>query len=234
MYIKDQGSAVIFLLGARGRGKTTLIKNLLYEKSNIFPIGIAMSGTEDYNHYWSKVFPPTFVYNKLDRDKIKDLLDRQKIAIKYLKVPWAVLLLDDCMDDPKLFREPLFEGIHKNSRHMKLLFINSLQYSLNVQPSLRSNVDICFIMREPSLRNRKILWENYASVIPDFTLFNAIMDQITNDYTSLVIVNNLASTDYKDCVFWYRAKQVPENWKFGASEYWEFHKSRCDFRKIEE
>ena len=69
MYNKDQGGSKIVIIGKPGTGKTTLIASLLYEKRNIFPIGLVMSGTEDSNGYYKKIFPSTFVYNKLNRKK---------------------------------------------------------------------------------------------------------------------------------------------------------------------
>ena len=128
MYNENQGGAKIVVIGKPGTGKTTLISSLLYAKKNIFPIGMVMSGTEDSNGYYKKIFPSTFVYNKLEEDKIEDFIKRQKIAKKHLHNPWAVLLLDDCTDDPKLFNKPLFHGLYKNGRHWKMWYILSLQY----------------------------------------------------------------------------------------------------------
>jgi hypothetical protein len=54
------------------------------------------------------------------------------------------------------------------------------------------------------------------------------MDQITNDYTALYIHNNTASNNLEDCVFWYKAKPVPDSFKFGSQDYWEFHRIRFD------
>lgn len=215
----------------RNTGKSTLITSLLYEKSHIFASGMVCSGTEDSNHHYSQIFPETFIYNKLEKNKIEDFVKRQKIAKKHLQNPWSVLLLDDCTDDPKLFTDPLFQNIFKNGRHYKMWFILSLQYCLDVKPVIRTNIDGTFILRETNLRNRKSLWENYAGIIPDFTMFCEIMDQLTTDYTALYINNATTSNKIEDCVFWYRAKPVPPEFKFGCQDFWEFHNSRFDETK---
>ncbi len=222
---KEQGGSKIVIIGKPGTGKTTLISNLLYHKKHIYPTGLVISGTEDSNGHYSKIFPSTFVYNKLEKDIIDNYIKRQKIAKKYLKNPWSVLLLDDCTDDPRLFNDPLFQGLFKNGRHWKMLFILSLQYCLDVKPVIRTNVDGCFILRETNLKNRKSLWENYAGVIPDFSQFCDIMDQITDDYTALYINNTGQSNKLEDCVFYYKATPV-DNFKFGCDEYWNFHYER--------
>jgi len=105
-------------------------------------------------------------------------------------------------------------------------FILSLQYCLDVKPVIRTNIDGTFILRETNLRNRRALWENYAGVIPDFAMFNDIMDQITNDYTALYIHNATTSNKLEDCIFWYKAKPVPNDFKVGCEEYWDFHNQR--------
>lgn len=226
-----------FLLGSfdvvRNTGKTTLITSLLQEKSHIFPVGEVMSGTEDSNGHYGKIFPSSFVYNALDKQRIVDFVERQKLAKKHISNPWAILLLDDCTDDPKLFNDPLFQGIFKNGRHWKMLFILSLQYSLDIKPVIRTNVDGTFILREPNMKNRKSLWENYAGIFPDFTMFCSALDQLTDDYTAMYIHNALQTNKLEDCVFWYKAKPIPPNFKVGCDEYWLFHEERYDKERLE-
>jgi hypothetical protein len=226
IFDSEKGGSKIFVCGKPGTGKTTLISSILYSKKHIFPVAMVMSGSEDSNGYYRKILPSTFVYNEYNEEKVKDFIRRQKIAKEHLQVPWGVLLLDDCTDDPRIFNKPLQHGIFKRGRHWASLFIFSLQYALDVKPVIRTNVDGIFILREPILKNRKTLWENYASIIPDFNLFCEIMDQITDDYTALYIHNASKSNDWKECVFWYKAKLVPEDFKFGCKEYWDFHKNR--------
>ena len=97
---------------------------------------------------------------------------------------------------------------------------------MDIKPVIRTNVDGVFILRETNLRNRKSLYENYAGIIPDFTMFCAIMDSITTDYTALYIHNATTSNKLEDCLFWYRAKPVPEDFKLGCRDLWKFHRSR--------
>lgn len=219
-----------FLLGTldvvRNTGKSTLIASLLYAKKHIFPVGVAFSGTEDSNGFFRKIMPSSFVFNEYSPDKIELFIKRQKIAKRHIENPWAVIVIDDCTDDPRILATPLQQGIFKRSRHWKQLYILSLQYSMDIKPVIRTNVDGTFILREPSLKNRKSLWENYASIIPDFNLFCQILDKCTDDYCSLFISNMTRSNNWQDCVFFYRAPLIPDGFKFGCPEYWDFHNDR--------
>ena len=229
----NQGGSKIVVIGKPGTGKTVLLSSLLYRKKHIFPVGVVMSGTEDSNGFYNKMFPSTFVYNRLNEKKIETFIKRQKIAKKHLKNPWAVLLLDDCTDDVSILKKPLFHSIFKNGRHWKMLFILSLQYCMDIKPVIRTNVDGTFILRETNLKNRRSLYENYAGVIPDFRMFCSIMDQITDDFTALYINNQSKSNKLSDCIFWYRPKIPPNGFKFGSAEFWEFHYSRFNQNYVE-
>ena len=208
-------------------GKSSLIRSLLYEKSEIFPCGQVYSGTEDSNHAYSQFMPSTFVHNSFNQGAYTDFIRRQKIAKQYLDNPWAVCVWDDITEDERIFNLPLVKGTYKNGRHWKMLHLLSLQYALDIKPVIRTNIDGAFLLRETNKRNRKVLFENYASAIDDYSDFCSIFDQVTNDYTSLYIHNRVQSNSFEDCVFWYKARDdIPENFTFGCKEYWWFHEER--------
>lgn len=213
----------------RNTGKTTLISAILYAKKHIIPVGMVMSGSEDSNGFFGRIFPSTFVYNEYNEDKIYEFIKRQKLAkSQNIANPWAVLIIDDCTDSPAIFKKPLQQGLYKKGRHHALLYILSLQYCMDVPPAVRTNVDGIFILREPILKNRKSLYENYAGIIPDFGIFCDIMDQLTDDYTALYIHNDIRANDWTKCVFWFNATKPPDGFKFGCADYWAFHNERFD------
>jgi len=226
-YMKpDQGGSKIVVIGKPGTGKSVLIASILYAKRHIIPAALAMSGTEDSNGFYRTIMPSTFVYNSYNEEVLRKMIQRQKLAKKHLKNPWLVVLIDDCTDNPGVFRKPLQQGMYKNLRHWAALYILSLQYCMDILPVIRNNVDGVFILRETNLKSRRSLYENYAGIIPSFDLFCQLMDQITDDYTAMYIHNSTTVNDWKECVYWYKASKVPENFKFGVQDYWEFHDQR--------
>ena len=97
-----------------------------------------------------------------------------------------------------------------------------MQYALGVPPSLRTNIDYVFILRENYVSNRKRLYEHYAGMFPTFEIFCQVMDQCTEDYNCLVINNNAKSNKLEDQVFWYKADEHP-SFRIGADEFWKHH-----------
>jgi hypothetical protein len=223
----EKGGSKIFVIGKPGTGKTTLIASIMYHKRDVIPIAMIQSGSEDSNHFYKSFIPNTFIYNEYNEEKLANYIQRQKIARQHIENPWGLCLLDDCTDDPRLFNKPIMQGsVFKKGRHLNTLFIISLQYALDVRPVIRVNIDGTFILRESSLKIRKTIWENYASIIPDFSVFCSIMDQITDDYTALYIHNATTSNNISDCVFYYKATPITKEFKFGHPDFWAFHYDR--------
>ena len=108
-----------------------------------------------------------------------------------------------------------------------------MQYPLGVPPNLRTNIDYTFILREPYLRNKKIIYENYAGMFPTFDSFCQIMDACTENYECLVISNNAKSNKLVDQIFWYKAR---DNGKFKLclQEFWDKSKNYMEKQREKE
>ncbi len=220
-------SSKIVAIGKPGSGKSTLIASVLYNKRHLYPVAQIFSGTESSTGFFKQYVPELFIYNELDTDALEAFVKRQKLAKEYLDNPFALLVVDDCTDDPKVLNRPLFQNLYKNGRHYNMLFILSLQYALDVRPNIRNNIDGTFIFRESNISTRKKIWENFAGVIPDFKTFCKIMDDITGDYTALYIHNQSTSNKLEDCVFYYKAPlNIPAYRWFGCEHYRSFNSQR--------
>lgn len=225
-----KGGSKIIVIGKPGSGKSVLIKDLIYSKRHLIPVGVAISGSEESNKFYEGIFPSPFIYESYDKSILEKLKERQKIAKDNLKAPansWALLVVDDCMDDTRIFKDPVMVGLFKNGRHWNVLTIFASQYCMDTPPSIRTNIDGVFIFRDPNVTNREKIWKNFASVIPTMALFNELMNQLTTDFTAIYIDNQATSNDWTECVFYYRATQRPD-FKFGCADYWTFAHERAD------
>ncbi len=226
---------VCVFIGKRETGKSFLVKDLLYYHKEV-PIGTVISGTEAANSFYGNIVPNLFIHDMYTPEIINNTLKRQKMVIKKINKenanygksnidPRAFLILDDCLYDQSWIRDPNIRSLFMNGRHYKILFIITMQYALGIPPSLRTNIDYVFILRENYVSNRKRLYEHYAGMFPTFEIFCQVMDQCTEDYNCLVINNNAKSNKLEDQVFWYKA-DPHSDFKIGAQEFWEHHNSK--------
>ena len=228
---------VVVLLGKRDTGKSFLVRDLLYYHQDI-PIGTVISGTEEGNGFYTKMVPKLFIHNEYNTAIIENVLKRQRTVLKQVKKemetfkrstidPRAFVILDDCLYDATWTRDKLMRLLFMNGRHWKIMLVITMQYPLGIPPTLRTNIDFVFILRENYIANRKRIYENYAGMFPTFESFCQVMDQCTENYECLVINNNSKSNKLQDQVFWYKAESH-NDFKLGSKEFWELSKGITD------
>jgi hypothetical protein len=228
---------VVVLIGKRDTGKSFLVRDLLYYQQEI-PIGTVISGTEEGNGFYGKMVPKLFVHNEYNSAIIENILKRQRTVLKQIKKemetykrstidPRAFVILDDCLYDNTWSRDKLMRLLFMNGRHWKVMLVITMQYPLGIPPTLRTNIDYVFILRENYIANRKRIYENYAGMFPTFESFCQVMDQCTENYECLVINNNSKSNKLHDQVFWYKADSHGD-FRLGSKEFWELSKGLKD------
>ena len=224
---------VVVLIGRRDTGKSFLVRDLLYYHQDI-PIGTVISGTEEGNGFYNKLVPKLFIHNEYNTSIIENILKRQRSVLKQIKKemeaykrstidPRTFVILDDCLYDATWTRDKMMRLLFMNGRHWKVMLIITMQYPLGVPPTLRTNIDYVFILREPYIANRKRIYDNYAGMFPTFESFCQVMDQCTENYECLVINNNAKSNKLQDQVFWYKA-EAHNDFRLGSKEFWELSK----------
>jgi len=228
---------VVVLIGRRDTGKSFLVRDLLYYHQDI-PIGTVISGTEEGNGFYGKLVPKLFIHNEYNTAIIENILKRQRQVLKQIKKemeqfkrstidPRTFVILDDCLYDNTWSRDKLMRLLFMNGRHWKVMLIITMQYPLGIPPTLRTNIDYVFILREPYIANRKRIYENYAGMFPTLESFCQVMDQCTENFECLVINNNSKSNKLQDQVFWYKA-DAHGDFRLGSKEFWELSKGMKD------
>lgn len=224
---------VIVMIGRRDTGKSFLVRDLLFYHQDI-PIGTVISGTEAGNGFYSHHVPKLFIHDEYNTAIIENILKRQKTVLKQVKReieaykrcnidPRTFVILDDCLYDDKWTRDKMMRLLFMNGRHWKIMLIITMQYPLGIPPTLRTNIDYVFILREPYIANRRRIYENYAGMFPTFESFCQVMDQCTENYECLVINNNVKSNKLHEQIFWYKAENH-KDFKLGSREFWEISK----------
>lgn len=214
--IDSHKSPMILLIGKKDTGKSFLVRDILHHTQDCYPIGTVISGTEVANEFFQHMVPSKLIHDKYKPEIVINVVKRQ-LALKQQRNhtksttmdPRAFLILDDCLFDDSWIRQESTRYVFMNGRHVDLTTMITMQYPLGVPPSLRTNVDFVFILRENIIGNRKRIYENYAGMFPTFDMFCQFMDQCTENFECLVICNSSSSNKLEDQVFWYKASDHP-------------------------
>ena len=116
-----------------------------------------------------------------------------------------------------------------NGRHYGICLIITAQFMGDLPVAFRSNVDYVMVGRTPGIQDRERLWKNFFGAIPTFHMFNAIMDNTTEDYHVLVLDNTVQSNKLEDSIFWYKAPMrgpKQNNFQVGCRAYHQFAQRR--------
>ena len=227
----------IAIIAKSGSGKSWVIRDILFYLKNI-PCGTIIAPTDKMTGFYNDFFPPSFIHHEYKENIIPKLLNRQKKILNNNETrkkkekkpldPRTFLIMDDCMSTKHLWlKDPNVLTIFNEGRHYQLTFILSMQYSLGIQPELRSNFDFVFLLGEDFINNRKKLYEHYAGMFPTREIFDQVFLQVTDNYGCMVINNRLRSSDIKKKVFWYKAKKR-DKFKVGNDKLQKYHDKHFD------
>ena len=222
--------AIIIIIGSRRRGKSWLIRNIIYTMSQRgMPYGKIFSGTEIASPFFSSFFPSLYISKEFNDSEFKIMFDSQAKKTKKHGKQLSnnmLLVFDDMLSDDEAWKKnKYFKRLFVEGRHYNILFIQSLQYVMGLQPALRENVDYAFLYGTDGENNLRKLYENYAGAIPTYTMFKDIFHQCTRDHGCLVIDKTSTSEKLEDRIFHYRAIETPK-FKFGSEKFWKMHDDR--------
>jgi hypothetical protein len=209
---------------------TTFLENMCYYHKHRYPVARIFMGTEDGYKRFCGIFGHLYVSNHYDEQQEKEHIYRQKLMTiendKGYTGNYAINICDDVSDDPKIYKTPVMRGLFKlGSQHWNQLFMVGSQYAIDMPPDIRNSCSYIAIFRTPDSIEREKLYKNFGGITGTYSDFCSLLDQITGDYTCLIIKKRSQSNKLEECVFYYQTK-VLKTWKFGCDEYMSWGKNR--------
>lgn len=107
--------------------------------------------------------------------------------------------------------------------HLKILFLNIVQYVMDVPKAIRSQIDYVFALREPQRAYRENLYKNFFGIFPNYDEFSAAFDACTENYGCIVVDSTAKTNAVEDSVFWYRGSSNPPPFILGNRNFWKLH-----------
>jgi ATPase subunit of ABC transporter with duplicated ATPase domains len=115
--IDSRKSPMIVVIGKKDTGKSFLVRDILYNTQQDFPVGTVISGTEVANEFFQHMVPSKFIHDKYSPQIVMNVIKRQ-MNVKQNRNkaknagggqssidPRAFLILDDCLYDSTWIKE---------------------------------------------------------------------------------------------------------------------------------
>ena len=211
---------ICLIVGKRGSGKSSLLKDLLYSMRDRFDFCMAMCPTMESANTLKSCMPESSVFSRFSPGKIDLLVQTAREVAAKNKERHFLLVLDDVFYDKSICRSQSFRFLFFNGRHIRVTVVLLLQYLVDLPPDLRANVDYIFSMRETVLANRLKLYKMFFGVFGSFEDFVAVFERCTQNYECICLDNALQSTGVADCIFWYKARLEMDKFRLGANVYY--------------
>lgn len=230
-------SRIAFIIGKRHTGKTVLMRDLLYHMPRPDYV-LAMAPTEDTLETFRMFLPESCIFDHFSQEKLDRTVSLQRELVNRGKKRTVLIILDDCLYQKGVLKSTSMRSIFFNGRHDHIGLICAAQYMMDVDVSLRTNIDYIFTMRESILTNRQKLYKYYFGLYRRFEEFDRVMAACTVDYKALVLDGTVATTDPTDAVMWYKASSDVPDFKLCRPVYWKLSKkfglTQEDIRKRQE
>jgi hypothetical protein len=236
--------SVVVVIGKRQTGKSLLFKDIMYRHRDI-PCGTVISATESVVPFYNSFTPSIFIHydaipmESVVENVVKNVVKRQTNFKSIVESGMEtnvvdaryILVLDDCVWDSKSWTKIKSILLTTSDRLNNMLFLMTMQYPLGILPDLRKSIDYVFIFRDNNISTRKRIFESYAAMFPSFEIFCSVMDQCTDNYECLVIIDTSSKTtnEFQDQVFYYKA-ELHEDFKMsfvlGIDDVWRLSAKR--------
>jgi hypothetical protein len=223
----------IVMIAKRRSGKSWIVRALMNYFRNI-PVGCIICPSDNVNPFYSKFFPPSYIFYQYKTEIVEAIFARQEIikqkAEQKLKMGKKVdtrcfIIMDDCLASKgSWIKDQQLRNIFFNGRHSDIMYVLTMQFPLGITPELRANFDYIFLLAEDFVSNKKRIYDHYAGMFPNFESFRQVFDQLTSDFGAMVIVNSGTRASFLEKVFWYRAPDLSTlQIEFGCKQFRDYH-----------
>lgn len=123
------------------------------------------------------------------------------------------IIIDDCTSWHKFRTNKYLERLFSNGRHAHILIIITVQYQKHLPPSLRTNIDFLFMLRNPKNGIKKI-FEEWIDACENYHIFKQLIYKVTGKksrtgeklYNSLVQQSGVG-VEMEEAFFVYRMQK---------------------------
>lgn len=194
----------ILVLGKRGCGKSTLVKNFIkinkISQDNI----TVMSRQERFNTFYKDFVNENNIFFEYDSKILENLMYEQKEKKDtFDDVEDKYIIIDDCVN--KFVLDNQLKDILMYGKDYKIHLIICVQYMFKISQEDLTHIDYIFLFKELMESYKKKYYNIFAGFMPNYNSFNRIFDELSKDeYSCMVIYNNPYSYNMFDKILHYK------------------------------
>jgi tRNA A37 threonylcarbamoyladenosine biosynthesis protein TsaE len=200
--IKD--GEIMYIIGSKGAGKTTLIKDILnkkvYDQIYVFSPSIHIN---EYNDVTSSLNQ----FDKYDDTRIGNIIKNKEFQKKNNMNYQTVIVIDDCFQSKSQFNKKNFREMFFNGKHLNISLILTSQYYMSLPHIINNNVDHTFVLKcyDISLCVDK-LYQNCGHIVNiNKNILKQLLKKSSVNYEMLVINEHAINSELNNTLFWYKA-----------------------------
>lgn len=210
---------IYLIVGRRGSGKTVLLRYLMYVMKDKIDFAMAFCPTVESRNMLKEHLPEACVFDRLVQSKVDDTVSLASNLATQGRHKSILMIFDDVLYEKAAFRTKAIRELFFNGRHYHITAIILTQYLVDIEPSLRSNVDFCVTFKDNILSNKMRLWKYMFGLLSTMEDFVSVHDRCTQNYECLVLDNTGASSAISDSLFWYKADASKTDFKVGSKTF---------------
>jgi len=184
--LNETDSIFALVLGRRRSVKSYLMRHILEVIGSHFDFKILMTDTAFITDTDYSGINRTYI--GFQDNIIERLINSQYAEIRRVgrdRVGNVLVILDDVVDD-NMRRNKQFNKLATQGRHYKIsVFIAAQRFNMQMGPTCRSNLDISFVFKIPSLEEQRNVAEMVGVSKSDFSIMNTAL----SEHQCLVIDN---------------------------------------------
>lgn len=205
---------LMLLIGRRGSGKSTLIRELLFSLKDKVDFWIGITPTRSTEEEWLEFLPKCMIHRSLDKQMLGELLSHQDAISRSQKRRRTIgIIWDDLMFLKGVLKGESIRELFFNGRHLQTYFINSAQYCMDVPADLRLQIDYVYTFWDGIPDNREKLRKYFCGTF-NRAEFESTFRAATQDYRCMV-VDNVAGE-----VRWFKARLDLPPFRLGNPVFW--------------
>lgn len=215
-------------VGYTTSGKTRTMWNMMYHMRNQYDVCMVFVGSAQSAIEFRQFMPDSFIFSGMgvDYNFITEIVIQQEVMRFEGKEPPRILLVFDdfAFDKDQFNRSKVISWIFKNGRHANIMLYISTQYYTDLCRAYRTNTKVALMQRDNKRNYMISLFQSYNTCFPNFQMFQETFLMCTENYGTIVLLNDPKKTELHELVFWFRSDPNIKFRMCPKSAMWAFHK----------